>query len=400
MRDTAVQPARPGRRGFAALLLVLASLVGAAGLVATDGIDVDWSLGGPLARPVTGPIVYAQAGDLVLANPDGSQPRPLTAGTAEDDMPTWSPDGTRIAFWSGEPVPGAGNRRRYSSAGLWVVDADGGRRRQVVARGGDFLTFDLVWAPDGRQLAFVEPTGELMVVDLDSGRVAPVAGGGGFFPQDPRWSPDASMIAFNGARDVGNSRIDRRLYVVASDGTGLTPVTRQVHADPNMDFELGPINWSRDSSALLYSFPRGDRITNSGLTVEGRDILVARRAGQQWVEAPLLQGRMAWQWAPALSNDGTRIAFLRSSFSSDGFTVWTVAADGSNPRPGPDSIFLGDLCWTPDDTAIVALVQTVMNGGEQVVRMLDPDGQRPSIDLPIPAGSNLRTCSMWQRTRS
>ncbi len=78
-------------------------------------------------------------------------------GNASEDMPSWSPDGTRIAF-----VRIEGDRSQ-----LVVARADGTRRR-VLNRSEQPATISL-WSPDGRRIAYGAKSGKVMVVDLITG---------------------------------------------------------------------------------------------------------------------------------------------------------------------------------------------------------------------------------------
>ena len=55
-----------------------------------------------------------------MVNADGSNPLPLTDGTAVDQDPIWSPDGPQIAFKSNRANAAGTNDNQ-----VWVVDADG-----------------------------------------------------------------------------------------------------------------------------------------------------------------------------------------------------------------------------------------------------------------------------------
>ncbi len=70
--------------------------------------------------------------------PDGSDRRALTT-SGYNVMPGWSRDGRRIHF--------SANRE------LWVMNADGGERRQPTfdTPGGNFTPVE---SPDGRRIAF------------------------------------------------------------------------------------------------------------------------------------------------------------------------------------------------------------------------------------------------------
>lgn len=62
----------------------------------------------------------------------------------------------------------------------------------------------------------------------------------------------------------------------------------------------------------------------------------------------------AWDIQPRWSPDGTRIAF--TSDRSGGNNIWTIAADGSDPRQVSNETFrlLNNPAWTPDGQYIVA----------------------------------------------
>lgn len=174
--------------------------------------------------------------EIYLVTADGSDLRKLATG----DMPTWSPDGTRIAFFRGE---GEGS--------LHTINRDGTGEQRVTPAGVAVSdTSHLSWSPDGTRVAFTrfelpsevcssgsarECFEESYLIDVarsDGSEVSTLAPG-----SDPVWSPDGERIAF--------SRSDG-LYVMSADGSGITKL-----ADAGR--ELIRVSWSPDGQRIAFS---------------------------------------------------------------------------------------------------------------------------------------------------
>src|SRR5437763_10701440 len=202
---------------------------------------------------------------------DGGAAWSLPAGSYVDHAPSWSPDGSRLAFLSD----------RNGTEQVWVSGLDGEARQLTQFALG--VSGQPAWSPDGRHLAVVvvaeiasgagpdaSPTADsapftltrtcyridgqgylgaryhhLWVVDVDSGDAAPLTEG----PYDdatPAWSPDGSYLAF-----VSN-RSDERLAEFRS-AVWIVPVSggKAVRVTPDDGVAMAPA-WSPDGRQLAY----------------------------------------------------------------------------------------------------------------------------------------------------
>ena len=162
--------------------------------VGTPGDDVDLNV-----------MTFTAADTLTKLQFPGPQSR---------ERPTWSPDGTRIAFVC----------RWASGADLCIVNRDG---TGLVRLTEDAQRDDQpAWSPDGGQIAFTRyPAGstsdasaEIVLMDLATKQITSLTQG-----LDPAWSPDGSKIVFAGGDG---------LFVIAANGANRTRLTTGAHRAP------------------------------------------------------------------------------------------------------------------------------------------------------------------------
>lgn len=98
--------------------------------------------------------IHSQS-EIFIVNADGTALRRLTHSPKEDVGPAWSPDGKRIAFTTSR------NARLLEQDDVYVMNADGTEQTQLTENqapiDGDGLLgsdFGPTWSPDGTRIAF------------------------------------------------------------------------------------------------------------------------------------------------------------------------------------------------------------------------------------------------------
>jgi hypothetical protein len=251
-------------------------------------------------------------------NADGTNVTRLTRHETPRDgyaySPTWSPDGSEIAF---------ANFHRSGDvwvSEIWIMKSDGTNARPVMPFNG-CCTAVVAWAPDGTEIAYddgstsryntiyristVRPDGTggkilrygatqpdwspdsarivftndftfgpdaIMSMDRSGADVKTVYDGAGStghsYPHDPAWSPDGRKIVF--ARLVGpSSSAADAIFTVNADGTGATGLTDG--STPSFDPNWQPIlNRPPDCSNVTATpntlWPPNDRLVPVALS--------------------------------------------------------------------------------------------------------------------------------------
>jgi len=102
----------------------------------------------------------SQSEQIYVMNSDGSEKRRLTYNGMDNFNPAWSSDGERIAFIgkeAGEPNPDAedflSGMPTYST-NIFVMNSDGTEQRQLTNYEGNDDSMSCDWSPDGQRLVY------------------------------------------------------------------------------------------------------------------------------------------------------------------------------------------------------------------------------------------------------
>lgn len=129
---------------------------------------------------------------VYVAQADGTNPRRIS-GTGHSLVPSWSPDGTRVAFVRAEP-----HRPRVWN--IWIADLESGELERITDHDIG-QPWGASWFPDGHRLAY-SLEDRLMVADLESGMSRGYRSPReGHLVRTPAVSPDGRQIVFQVQRD-------------------------------------------------------------------------------------------------------------------------------------------------------------------------------------------------------
>ena len=146
-------------------------------------------------------------------NADRSSQTNITNNSAADRRPSWSPDGTKIAF----------DTNRDGQFEVYVMNPNGSSPTSITRGAGGA---DPEWSPTGSRIVFdgVFGCAGLCIMNAD-GSNPTVVNTGSLEDSDPSWSPDGTYLVFRSHRDFNDE-----IYRIRADGT--TPAVRLTNNAP------------------------------------------------------------------------------------------------------------------------------------------------------------------------
>ncbi|MGH9200613.1 MAG: hypothetical protein ACRD2A_05195 [Vicinamibacterales bacterium] len=233
--------------------------------------------------------------DLFLVRADGTGFRQITDDAYLDRGPRWSPDGSRLAFYSNRGGP-------YE---IWGIRPDGSRL-ELLARAADRAEAlsRPAWAPDGRRLSAKNiHTRTPLLINLDSPvetRARRWAGTDDAGHILQAWSPNGERIAATIEQGPGSDNV----FLHSLDGK-----TQVVHTAAAQVWE-GSLAWLSDSRRLLFTTHAGGIHLLDSVSGQAREIFPKPRGP---VQLPFL----------ASSRDNRVVAYVEMRSEGD---LWVMEA--------------------------------------------------------------------------
>jgi len=265
----------------------------------------------------------------------------LTTNPGDDGGPTWSPDGTRIAYMA-SLSRGGWNRE------IWDMNPDGTGHRQLTTLGVAGMAD---YSPDGSKILFCHYHNDcrfdIVVMNADGTDITPIITSR--YNQNPRWSPCGDKIAFASGDCLGSPH---DVYVANVDGTGITQLTFlgtasypvwspdcseiAFSADPDLDgqYDIYVMDATdRTILAQLTDDPYGDNVWD---WFGNKILFYSNRVGGQWhifmmdedgTDVMQLTDSTGIEAAPRFSPDGTKIVFMADVEGNEDIYVKGIALE-------------------------------------------------------------------------
>lgn len=276
-------------------------------------------------------VVFSSAdGDLHMLDLTTSAVRQLTQTDTRELSPRFSPDGSQIVYVAHE--------KDAKSSHIFVRSLDGEHSRQLTD------------TPD-------------------------VSDGSPSFSSDGQWIAISRAHKHRAYSMGGWTWNDWDVYIVSADGIQSRRITEQKY------YQMGGPTFSKDGKTIIYYvMDRGVAESTTILEVDANGDNAPRV-----LTPPDPNGERGGGWAsePALSPDGSRIAFVSDRAKPFHYDIFIMNRDGTVPVPlGITTVsrYNQQPVFTPDGKSVMFLAGTEFNAGSRAIFSLwqvGADGKDP-----------------------
>jgi ABC-type sugar transport system substrate-binding protein len=227
--------------------------------------------------------------EVYLMGPDGKDPVNLSNNPADDWDPSWSPDGSQIAFVT--------NRKNGSAQGqfIYVLNADGLNLRQLTTEKGSDRPD---WSPDGRMIAY-ESDGDIFFINADGSGKSTNLTNSPEQDSQPNWSPDSHRLLWLSGKD-GRWNI----FVMDANGSHKQQLTN--------DGKVSDAQWTVDGQIFTHWDNKNAGCFNCLMDANGTNVTSAGGKGDIQRYLPF------WTW------DGNQVECVSGDLNGGNDEIYLV----------------------------------------------------------------------------
>lgn len=260
-------------------------------------------------------------------------------------QPSWSHDGKRIAFITGQGT--IGNK-------IYLFNVD---TAKLTALNDEFKSYIgiPVWSPDDRKIAFVITENEkphIMLVNSDGTNMFRLTDG-----FEPVWSPNGRQIVFVSGQML-KGQGSRHVYRIDVDGKNILDLTSSIE-----DLTFSPI-WVAERNRILFLVDKVNTSSFYEVGIDGSGLMEISKGLNVSTNLALLSG-------------GKQIAFCLAGKDRG---LYRMNIDGTNlTRIIRDPVNCYSLAWSTNDQMIVfqgIILSSNHSGAEIYIVQFDGTGLR------------------------
>lgn len=252
--------------------------------------------------------------NIFIMDSDGSNPTNLTQTTANDNYPQFSPDGSKIVFTSDRD----GNREVY------IMNVDGSNQLRLTDN--SLLDHAPLFSPDGSKILFYSVDDQwnyyiftmdcegnnltLLICEEEYAHMPYVIGSNHWsvYFYGPQYSPDGSKIVFV---SYSFEEYNWDIYIMNSDGS------RQTRLTDTPGFNFNP-RFFPDGTKIAFMTHREGNFDIYSMDLEGKN------------QIPIYDSATGHALFSQFSPDGLKILLSDNNVRADNYDIFIINTDGSN----------------------------------------------------------------------